>query len=669
MTVIPFPSPPADPLDIVDHALAWAARGFRIFLLPPFDKEPDRKGWTETATTDAATILDMFTARPGANYGVLCHDLIVVDVDEGKKPGAQAIYDSLGYPPTLTVQSPSGGYHYYFSGPSLSPRPDVLGHGLDIRSGNGFVVGPGSYTTKGHRRAEGFYRVVHDLPVAEAPESLIAACRKPKEKTRDREVNWTGPPSLPGRVEAARRYLENDARPAIEGACGDFTTFTVACKLHDYGVTPAEALELMTEHWNDRCVPPWPLDQLQKKVDNGFRYAENEHGSLAPDRVFAGVVLPEEQPRPKPRLRFLADEDAMAKPDWLVKGLLPRVGVGLLAGQSRVGKTFLALELAGALAKGHDFFGKKVRRPGGTLVIAAEAPGSFGVRLEALRRARLDNADKSTLPIAWQAGGKDDLQALVAEAALTMPERFDVPLRLVIVDTIAAAFLMDDEDDAGEATRVMKSLDAVAHQHGVLVLGIHHYGKSEDAGVRGSSAWTASADVILAARGKTDEKTGNVKERSLAITKSRDGETGPLGTFNLRKVAIGLDEDGDEIAGAVIELTKSATAAPLPPGRPPNNAGAAYLRALSTAMGRAGMVKRISGQDLQVVPQDEVSTEFNAIWNPDDVGDPSGAKRHARRRGAENAERLRLAASRELDDGVFCWLTPQGVSMVSSRTF
>lgn len=669
MTIIPFPSPSTNPPGIVDHALAWAARGFRVFPLVPFDKMPARKGWTETATADPAGVFEAFAEIPSANYGVFCRGLIVVDVDEGKHPGAQAIYDSLDYPATLTVQSPSGGRHYYFSGPSLSPRPHVLGRGIDIRSGNAYVVGPGSYTVKSPTCAEGFYRVLHDLPMAAAPDSLVAACRKTKEKTGEREVDWSAPPSPPGRVAEARRYLENDAPLAVEGAGGDHTTFAVACRVRDYGVTPAEALELMLEHWNDRCLPPWSTEDLRQKVSNGFRYSENPAGALAPDKIFEGVVLPEEQPRAKPRLRFLSDDDAMAKPDWLVKGLLPRVGVGLLAGQSRVGKTFLALELAGALAKGHDFFGKKVRAPGGTLVIAAEAPGSFGVRLEALRRGRLDNAAKATLPIAWQAGGKDDIRALVAEAVRAMPERFGVPLRLVIVDTIAAAFLMENEDDAGEATRIMKTLDAVAQELGVLVLGIHHYGKSEDAGVRGSSAWTASADVILAAKGKTDEKTGNVKERSLALTKSRDGETGPLGAFNLRKVAIGLDEDGDEIAGAVIDIpqVKETPKAPLRPVKV-KPAGNTYLRAVAMAMERAGTVRRVDGTEIRVAPQVDVSEAFNSLWNPDTTSDPAEAKRRARRRGVEDVETKGLAASRDLDDGVWVWLTPRGeITLAAAR--
>jgi len=56
--------------------------------------------------------------------------------------------------------------------------------------------------------------------------------------------------------------------------------------------------------------------------------------------------------------------------------------VGLMVGESRAGKTFLALNLAQALAKG-DMFLTKRARVGGTLYVAAEAPGTIPGRLRA----------------------------------------------------------------------------------------------------------------------------------------------------------------------------------------------------------------------------------------------------------------------------------------------
>jgi hypothetical protein len=103
----------------------------------------------------------------------------------------------------------------------------------------------------------------------------------------------------------------------------------------------------------------------------------------------------------------------------------------------------------------------------------------------------------------------------------------------------------------------MKAMGKLAAQMDCLVVAVAHYGKSDGAGVRGSSAWTASADVILAATGEISEISGEVKERKLALTKSRFAETGPIADFDLRSVNLGLDEDGDPISAAVVSTASA----------------------------------------------------------------------------------------------------------------
>ena len=64
------------------------------------------------------------------------------------------------------------------------------------------------------------------------------------------------------------------------------------------------------------------------------------------------AVGPEEpvgEPFPVVRLSKIAKDD---RPDWLVEGLWAREGVGVVAGHPKLGKTWLALELALAIASG-----------------------------------------------------------------------------------------------------------------------------------------------------------------------------------------------------------------------------------------------------------------------------------------------------------------------------
>jgi hypothetical protein len=68
-------------------------------------------------------------------------------------------------------------------------------------------------------------------------------------------------------------FLKNDAPPAKEGEGGDATTFKVAAVLRDYGISESMAVELMADHYNERCEPPWSIDDLTKKVENAFSYS------------------------------------------------------------------------------------------------------------------------------------------------------------------------------------------------------------------------------------------------------------------------------------------------------------------------------------------------------------------------------------------------------------
>jgi hypothetical protein len=53
-------------------------------------------------------------------------------------------------------------------------------------------------------------------------------------------------------------------------------------------------------------------------------------------------------------------DEAISAPPMLVKGMLPVSGIAFIGGQSGAGKTFVAVDLAVALAGGSSFFGRKI---------------------------------------------------------------------------------------------------------------------------------------------------------------------------------------------------------------------------------------------------------------------------------------------------------------------
>lgn len=280
----------------LDHALALAAKGFWVFPLQANGKKPPKDmHFKELATRDPAAIAAMFgdkdfnvgiyTGKFGDDGGALC----VVDVDnKGTKRGDDALIklelEGFELPDTAMAETPTGGSHLFFSvGVAVRQGANVLGDGLDIRSRGGYVVGAGS-TIEGKT-----YRWLHDSPIASAPEWLTARCgvsRRGRSQHEDQPVVQVEQPRA---VDRGRRFLISDAPLAVEGAGGDDLAYKVACRLKDFGINRDDALQLMVEFWNDRCSPPWELDDLWAKVTNAFSYGQEPQGAAAPEADFEPV--------------------------------------------------------------------------------------------------------------------------------------------------------------------------------------------------------------------------------------------------------------------------------------------------------------------------------------------------------------------------------------------
>jgi hypothetical protein len=97
----------------------------------------------------------------------------------------------------------------------------------------------------------------------------------------------------------------------------------------------------------------------------------------------------EEPPQHDPNLpRLYAHGDADPRPikAWLIKGLIPQIGHGLMSGQWGAGKTFTFFDLAAALCTRQPWLGRVVKRQCGVLLIAAEGADEARLRLDAVVR-------------------------------------------------------------------------------------------------------------------------------------------------------------------------------------------------------------------------------------------------------------------------------------------
>lgn len=570
---------------MLDHALDWAGRGFRIFPLHPGTKRPVWKGWTNDATNDEERIRSIWTERD-YNIGVLTDDLVVIDVDvKNGKDGFSTLLE-LGLPlDTLTVKTPSGGLHIYYKGKSVACSTEKLGEGLDVRSFHGYVLAPGS------RVGDRFYVLGTDAGLCAVPPILLPLLDKPGERLPPIDVKL----DEPGAVDHAERWLANHP-PAVEGQGGDAHTFRTAAKLKDFGLSEDAARDLLTP-WNARCDPPWSDADLRAKVANAYAYGRSPPGVESPQHQFAGVVLPPEPSR-LARPWFKRDDDWAGSVEWLLPEVLPTTGVCVLTAPSNAGKTFAALDLAEAVALGRPWFGVTPDFTGGTALLVGEAYGSVKMRLQALQKG---------VPVwATYVGGlaargawaalREDLKAMVIE----MQFEHGVPLRTIIMDTLSSSGILDDENDNAKAATVMKAFSELSVELGALFVILHHPPKSGD-GERGAGAIRNNADYVIAIK-----REGTAAVREIEMNKSRDGETRALGTFTLVPVEIGKDAKGRPV--------KTMRLSPGEPKIKEAKPGVAYaalaIECVEWALGQESL--RIEGQDW--TPDTEAGSIFLERW-------------------------------------------------------
>ena len=119
----------------VNFALYFASHGLRVLPIPGKSKRPTIKDWPNVATTDPDQICRWFEKEPAGNYGILCDDLIGVDVDP-RHGGHHWHDDNLPrLPETWQFKTGGGGLHLLYKAPPgvrIGNRANIA-QGVDIR--------------------------------------------------------------------------------------------------------------------------------------------------------------------------------------------------------------------------------------------------------------------------------------------------------------------------------------------------------------------------------------------------------------------------------------------------------------------------------------------------------------------------------------------------------
>jgi hypothetical protein len=210
----------------------------------------------------------------------------------------------------------------------------------------------------------------------------------------------------------------------------------------------------------------------------------------------------------KPKLRVWSYDDMLALPDpaWLVEGVIQERTSALIFGKSNSFKSFLGIDLAGAVASGRTWHGANVAGPRRAIYVATE--GAHGVAkqripgwMEAHDVSQSLRRNLTVVPDEVPLDRPEWVDALI-ETAHGLPE---LPA-LIIVDIFGAS--MSGPETSDETARAwVRSVNRIMREVGCAVLTIAHTGWADETRARMHTHFWGSFDTRLKAEGDKEART------------------------------------------------------------------------------------------------------------------------------------------------------------------
>lgn len=274
-----------------ETVLTYVEHGYTLFPLSGKHPQKGQDEWQNLRYNPDLTPQDF----PG-NFGVVLQaDDLVIDVDprhfKPKENPIKKLSKDLNIElNSCIIQTGGGGYHIYLKKPPEVPIKKSLPayEGLDFLSKGTYVVGVGCIhpdTGKKYDFLSGSFDNIMYAPI-ELLDLIIN--ESPLLKN-------TGIDSYEDDIQAIARFKEylKYAPVAIQGQHGDKTTFQTACRGRDFGLSEQKCFDIISEAWNPKCQPPWDVDELKRKVKNGYNYNTDVAGKRHPRADFPDAVVKE----------------------------------------------------------------------------------------------------------------------------------------------------------------------------------------------------------------------------------------------------------------------------------------------------------------------------------------------------------------------------------------
>lgn len=431
------------------NAMRFAKRGIPVFPIAENGKNPLTKNGFKDATVDLRQIKRYWKQFPNANIGVPTGGVtgfVVVDLDvksgiDGVK-NFEALCRKIGVdmPDTYTVETPSGGLHFYLrtkhAGKIKNSAGD-LAPGIDVRGQGGYVVAEGSSIDgKRYRRVNGVLAAIAKLPTPLRREIKNASKRR-------RGANGRG-----------------DDIP--EGERND-RLFREACAFRASGRSQTKVFDIIEQRNLAACKPPLAQKEVEEIVDHAFSYSDEPNQNDAPETITA---------------RCAADIKVQPlAPLW--PGFLYRRKVALVAGEPGLGKSLMSCDVTARISCASDWPGGEsaVIVPANVVMISGEDDPDDTI----VPRLIAAGANLSNIHIIDDVVENQDGELSVLSLDQHMPAIHKIMLQhdavLLVIDPLSA-FLGDRDSHRDSSVRaLLNKLRRYAIEGQYAVLLITHFNK------------------------------------------------------------------------------------------------------------------------------------------------------------------------------------------------
>lgn len=418
---------------LIDAALE-VAEDYPVFACKA-DKSPLTKHGFKDATRDPDEIEQQFSHPKAALIGVptgAASGLVVVDIDtKDDKDGTTWAKAHKGLlTGTRLHRTQSGGTHavYHLNGYDPGCSNGQVWDGVDIRGTGGYVIWVGSpgYTT------------LVDADIEPFPVALT-------EEIRHRHSEWRAQPdeALEQRILTAENFHEAIRDLVYRWVAQGLSDYVIAAKISPliYASAAADPQHARFETWRSRAAD----------IPRLIKSARDKHKTVIinPTIVPTGHLWADEMVDHPPNL-----------PDWLVDDALG-VGLYLLAGSPKIGKSWLVLSLLRAVAGGTPFLGTETTPTECAYYSLEDGPARLARRMRVvspkfprvLIRPRFDKPLLDQIKQDHQEHGR----------------------RLFILDTLGRKVALTDA--YGEVTTALDPIQSYLINNDLCLIGLHHTGK------------------------------------------------------------------------------------------------------------------------------------------------------------------------------------------------